>query len=78
VVHVESLIESPNALLTVDEVARLWRISPKTAYRLIAKDPTFPRVKVGGSVRVPRARFLSWMERRTQGEATPRPGRRSA
>lgn len=41
------------ALMTVRECCVDGRISPATFYRLVKKDPKFPRlVKIGGSTRV--------------------------
>jgi excisionase family DNA binding protein len=43
-------------VLTIPEAARLLRISAGTAY-LAAKAGSLPVVKIGGSLRVPRARL---------------------
>ena len=53
--------------LTAKELAALVRVSEKTLYRLVRQDSSFPLVKIGGSVRFPRARVLRWIAARTQG-----------
>jgi predicted DNA-binding transcriptional regulator AlpA len=50
------------------EFATVVRLSEKSVYRLMKADPTFPHVRVGGSVRIPRARALRWLSARTQGK----------
>jgi predicted DNA-binding transcriptional regulator AlpA len=49
------------------EVAAVVRLSEKSIYRLMKDDPTFPFVRVLGSVRFPRERVLRWLAKRTQG-----------
>ena len=53
--------------LTADEVGALLRLSAKTVYRLAKGDPTFPALKLGGTVRFPRERLLRWLWDREQG-----------
>ena len=48
------------------EFAALVRLSEKSIYRLM-KDPSFPHVRVGGAVRIPRERAQRWLAKRTQG-----------
>jgi excisionase family DNA binding protein len=48
------------------EFAAVVRLSDKSVYRLL-KDPSFPHVRVGGAVRIPRARARRWLAKRTQG-----------
>ncbi len=60
--------ETQDAVLTIPEAARLLRISPGTAY-LAAKGGSLPVVKVGGSLRVPRARLEELLGLRSEGEA---------
>jgi excisionase family DNA binding protein len=62
----------PTAYLTPEQVAEMLQLSVKSVYR-IAKDPTFPALKIGGSVRFPRERLLRWLRDREQG----RPPRRA-
>jgi predicted DNA-binding transcriptional regulator AlpA len=50
------------------EVAEVVRLSEKSIYRIMKTDPTFPHVRISGSVRFPRARVLRWLSKRTQGE----------
>jgi excisionase family DNA binding protein len=58
--------------LTVEEVAKALRLSVKSIYRLAGTDPTFPATRVGGSIRVHRARLERWLVLRTQGRSTRR------
>jgi excisionase family DNA binding protein len=57
--------------LTVAEVASMLRVSTKTIYRLVGKEPTMPALKLVGAVVFPRERLLRWLQQREQG-----PGRR--
>jgi predicted DNA-binding transcriptional regulator AlpA len=49
------------------EVAAVVRLSEKSIYRIMKDDPTFPHVRISGSVRFPRERVLRWLAKRTQG-----------
>jgi len=53
--------------LTASQVGALVQLSAKSIYRLAEKDPSFPVVKVGGSLRFPRDRVLRWLADREQG-----------
>jgi excisionase family DNA binding protein len=50
------------ALLTVEEVARILRISRAKAYSLAAAGTAFPVVRLGRSVRVRRDRLEEWLD----------------
>ncbi|GEM_PF-6958776 len=50
---------TPPALLTVDEVALLLRVAPKTVYRYLSQGQ-LPSVRFGGAVRVSRDDLLSF------------------
>jgi len=50
--------------LTADDVAAMLRLSAKSVYRLAKRDPTFPQLKLMGSVRFPRERLLRWLRSR--------------
>jgi predicted DNA-binding transcriptional regulator AlpA len=50
------------------EFATVVRLSEKSIYRLMKDDPTFPHVRIGGSVRIPRERALRWLAKRTAGK----------
>jgi hypothetical protein len=52
-----------------EEFAAVIRKHPKSVYRLLKQDPTFPHIRVGGSVRIPRLRARRWLEARTAGRA---------
>ena len=41
-------------------------------YFLYPGDPTFPMLKIGGTVRFPRERVLRWLREREQGFGRPR------
>jgi excisionase family DNA binding protein len=58
---------APSAYLTVEEVAELLRLSPKSIYRLVKAEPTLPALRLGGSVRFPRERLERWLRDREQG-----------
>jgi predicted DNA-binding transcriptional regulator AlpA len=49
------------------EFAGVMRLHEKSIYRLMKSDPTFPHVRIGGSVRIPRQRALRWLAKRTSG-----------
>jgi predicted DNA-binding transcriptional regulator AlpA len=50
------------------EFAAVVRLHEKSVYRLMKADPTFPHVRVGGSLRIPRERALRWLAKRTSGK----------
>ena len=53
----------PSAFLTVAEVGRYLHISLSAAYELTRRGD-FPVARFGGSVRIPRAAFLEWVDAR--------------
>ena len=58
--------------LTAAQIAELLQVSAKSVYRWATVDPTFPRLKIGGTVRFPRERLLRWLRNREQGLGRPR------
>lgn len=50
--------------LTINEVKDSLNISPSKAYEL-AHPKAFPVCRFGGSIRIPKASFLAWIETRT-------------
>lgn len=54
-----------SAFMTVSEVSRYLHISLSAAYELTRKN-NFPVARFGGSVRVPRAEFLEWVQNRVR------------
>ncbi len=56
-----SVLKEEQALLTIPEAAALLRVGRDTAYKL-ATDGAIPAVKLGKSVRVPRAALLAHIE----------------
>jgi len=58
-----TVAESP--LMTLPEVAQLLRVNKDTAYRLAAQG-AIPAVKLGKSVRVPRAALLAFIEQKAK------------
>jgi predicted DNA-binding transcriptional regulator AlpA len=50
------------------EFAAVVRLSEKSIYRLMRDDATFPHVRINGSLRIPRARALRWLAKRTSGK----------
>jgi hypothetical protein len=63
---------SDEIYLAVPEAAAIPKINAKTLYRWIATDPTLPALKVNGTVRIPKRRFLLWLRRHEQGQAVSR------
>jgi excisionase family DNA binding protein len=64
--------EASARYLTTAQIAELLQVSAKSVYRWAAGDPTFPRLKIGGTVRFPRERLLRWLRDREQGLGRPR------
>jgi predicted DNA-binding transcriptional regulator AlpA len=62
----------PPEYLTAADLARMLQVSEKTIYRLAKLDPTFPVLRLSGTVRFPRERALRWLRDREQGRARPR------
>lgn len=59
--------------LILDEVKDTLRYkSRKSVYRL-AEDPTCPVLRIGGTLRFPRERFLAWLREHEQGRGRSRP-----
>jgi hypothetical protein len=56
---------------TFPEFAVVVRVSDKSLYRLAKNDPTFPCIRIGASLRIPKERALKWLRDREQG-ARPR------
>lgn len=54
-----------NEYLTVAEIKRYLNISQAKAYELTHRKD-FPVCRFGGSIRVPREAFLSWVEQHTR------------
>jgi predicted DNA-binding transcriptional regulator AlpA len=50
-----------------EDIGKIAKLSAKTIYRFAATDPTFPVLRIGGSVRFPRERVLKWFRDREQG-----------
>ena len=53
--------------LTADQLATIVQVSTKTLTRLAQRDPSFPVLSIGGVVRYPRERVLTWFRQREQG-----------
>src|SRR2546428_677369 len=58
--------------LTAGQIAELLQVSEKSVYRWAAGDPTFPMLKIGGTVRLPPRRLGNWLHERQQGVGGPR------
>jgi len=52
---------------TTAQVAELLQVSPRTVERWAADDAAMPVLRVGRTVRFPRAALELWLQRRTQG-----------
>ncbi len=66
-------ISAAPTYLTAGQVGVMLQLSAKSIYRLAKQDPTFPQLKLAGSVRFPRERLMRWLRDREQG-----PGRQRA
>ena len=53
--------------LTASQVAALLQVSEKSVFRWAAKDAAMPCLRIGRTVRFPRARLLRWLSAREQG-----------
>jgi predicted DNA-binding transcriptional regulator AlpA len=60
-----------------EDIGKIVKLSSKTIYRMAAEDPSFPSLRVGGSIRFPRDRVIRWFREREQGRAQ-RQGPRTA
>jgi excisionase family DNA binding protein len=60
---VRDLDELP-AILAVEEVAAVLRVSRALAYQLV-RQPGFPLVEVGRRMLVPKAALVQWVEQRS-------------
>lgn len=58
-------VENLPPVLTVIEIAQFLRIGRTMAYELTRRKD-FPAVRIGRAVRVPRDRFLAWLEQQGQ------------
>lgn len=63
---------TPAAYLTAAQVGTMLQLSAKSIYRLAKDDPTIPMLKIGGTVRFPKERLLSWLRSREQGRPQTR------
>jgi len=59
--HITSSEELP-LLLTVDEAAKVARVSRATMYEMVHIEG-FPAHRFGRTIRIPRDSFLRWVER---------------
>ena len=59
------------------EAAGIVDVHPKTLERWAKADPTLPMLKVAGTVRFPRERFLKWLRDREQGRPAGRQATRN-
>jgi len=77
--HAETHKEPDNGMtpqvveyLTSRQLGDLIQVSPRTVERWALEDATMPALRVGRTLRFPRADLLRWLERRTQGSRTRR------
>src|SRR5262245_14146036 len=52
-----------------EDIGKMVKLSGKTIYRMAAQDPSFPSLRIGGSIRFPRERVLRWFREREQGRS---------
>lgn len=65
-------VNAPAVFLTPKETAELLRRSPKSLYRLLEADPTFPVTRLpGGGLLIPREGLERWLKDNTQGMRSP-------
>jgi excisionase family DNA binding protein len=57
---------------TAADIGKIVKLSNKTIYRMAKDDPSFPVLRIGGSIRFPRERVLKWFKQREQGSASGR------
>jgi excisionase family DNA binding protein len=59
-------VESPPLTVywSAHDLARELRVHPSTVYRLAAANADLPQLHLGGVVRFPRERVLTWLRRR--------------
>jgi excisionase family DNA binding protein len=59
-------VESPPLTVywSAHDLARELRVHPSTVYRLAAANADLPQLHLGGLVRFPRERVLTWLRRR--------------
>lgn len=57
--------DNASGYMTVSEVRDYLSIGKTAAYELVHR-ADFPVCRIGGSIRVPRNEFLSWVERRSR------------
>jgi excisionase family DNA binding protein len=62
--------QSDEEYITAVEAAGILKVDEKTLYRWIKREPTLPALKIQGTVRIPKARFLKWLRQHEQGQAT--------
>ena len=55
---------------TEPEFAAILKISPRTVRRLVS-DPAFPALRIGRATRIPRAKALAYLTRKSQGVRRP-------
>jgi excisionase family DNA binding protein len=53
--------------LTAEQVGELLQVSPRTVQRWALEDASMPALRLGRTVRFPRAELERWFERSTQG-----------
>ena len=53
--------------LTAEQVGELLQVSPRTVQRWALEDASMPVLRLGRTVRFPRADLERWFERSTQG-----------
>ncbi len=58
--------------LTLEQVAALLQVSKKTLSRWAKKDASLPVLRIKGTVRFPREKFLRWLRSREQGPGQAR------
>ena len=59
--------ESPEELMTIKMLAKFMRVGPASCYRLLKKDPTFPRIKFMSDYRFRRSSIEAWLAKQEQG-----------
>ncbi len=61
---------------TAEQLAEMLQVSVKSVFRWASEDASMPVLRIGRTVRFPKARLLRWLEAREQGLGRPRRSQR--
>jgi excisionase family DNA binding protein len=73
----EPLTAAPvNDYWTAEQLAEMLQVSVKSVFRWATEDASMPVLRIGRTVRFPKARLLRWLAAREQGVGRPRRSQR--